>query len=38
MRLKAPWLKRTVLDDADDGNYVISKSRNNITMPACLFR
>ncbi len=25
MRLKAPWLKRTVLDDADDGNYVISK-------------
>ena len=25
MRRRAPWIKRTVLDDTDDGNYVISK-------------
>ena len=25
MRVRAPWIKKVVLDDADDGNYVISK-------------
>lgn len=25
MRVRAPWIKRVVLDDADDGNYVIAK-------------
>jgi D-amino-acid oxidase len=25
MRVKAPWLKRVILDDLDDGNYIIPK-------------
>ena len=25
MRVKAPWLKKVLLDDADDGNYIIPK-------------
>ena len=25
MRVKAPWIKDVVLDDLDDGNYIISK-------------
>lgn len=25
MRVKAPWIKEVVLDDLDDGNYVIAK-------------
>ena len=25
MRVDAPWIKKVVLDDSDDGNYIISK-------------
>ena len=25
MRVRAPWIKDVVLDDLDDGNYIISK-------------
>ena len=28
MRIRAPWLKRVVLDDNDDGNYVVPKYSN----------
>ena len=25
MRVKAPWIKEVIMDDLDDGNYIISK-------------
>ena len=27
MRIKAPWIKEVIMDDTDDGNYIISKYR-----------
>ena len=29
MRVAAPWLRKTVLDDRDDGNYVIPNLVNH---------